>query len=105
MKPTDPPLPGAKNDPMMPVAWVKSYKGAKDESGRVFTTTMGASQDLEYEATRRLIVNACLWAVGLEDKIPEQTKVDIVGEFKPTRFQFFKDWPRTAKPADFAWAE
>lgn len=105
MKPTDPPLAGAKNDPMMPVAWVKTYKGAKDETGRVFTTTMGASQDLEYEATRRMIVNACFWAIGLEDKIPAQTKVDIVGDFKPTRFQFFKEWTRTVKPADLAWTE
>ena len=31
---------------------------------KVFTTTMGASQDLSTEGTRRLLVNACLWAVG-----------------------------------------
>lgn len=100
MKPDDPPLAGKKNDPMMPVAWTKSYKGAKGETGRVFTTTMGASQDLLYEGTRRLIVNACYWAVGLEDRIPEKNRVDLVGEFKPSRFQFVKDWKGTVKPAD-----
>jgi type 1 glutamine amidotransferase len=102
MKPDDPPLEGKKNDPMMPVAWTKSYKGGDGKTGRVFTTTMGASQDLLTEGTRRLIVNACFWAVGLEDQIPAKTKVDLVGEFKPSPFRFVKDWKETTKPADLA---
>ena len=64
---------------------------------------MGASQDLEFEGTRRMIVNGCFWALGLEEKIPDKTKVDLVGEFKPTRFYFKKDeeWKKTpTKPAD-----
>jgi hypothetical protein len=47
------------------------------------------------------VVNGCLWAAGLEDKIPEKTDVTLVGEYKPTRFKFKgpKDWaPLT--PAD-----
>jgi len=44
---------------MMPVAWTKTYKGA-----RVFNTTMGASQDLMSAGLRRMLVNACYWAVG-----------------------------------------
>ena len=102
MKPNDPPLEGRKNDPMMPVAWVKTYQGAEGQSGRVFTTTMGASQDLLYEGTRRMIVNACLWAAGLEDKIPEKTNVDLVGRYNPTAFRFVKEWTGTIKPADHA---
>ena len=102
MKPNDPPLEGRKNDPMMPVAWVKTYQGAEGQSGRVFTTTMGASQDLLYEGTRRMIVNACLWAAGLEDKIPEKTNVDLVGKYNPTAFRFVKEWTGTIKPADHA---
>ena len=35
---------------------------------------MGASQDFEYEGTRRMIVNGCYWAVGLEDKIPDEVE-------------------------------
>jgi type 1 glutamine amidotransferase len=101
MRPDDKPLAGPKNDPMMPVAWVKTYE-ADGKHGRVFTTTMGASQDLIHEGTRRLIVNACLWAVGLEDKIPEKTIVDLVGSYNPTAFRFVKDWKGTTKPADFA---
>jgi hypothetical protein len=102
MKVEDPPLMGPKNDPMMPVAWVKTHQGASGKSARVFTTTMGASQDLTYEGTRRLIVNACFWATGLEDKIPDKTKVDVVGEYNPTAFRFVKEWEGTKKPADLA---
>ena len=96
------PVEGQKNNPMMPVAWTKTYKGADGQVGRVFTTTMGASQDLLHEGTRRLVVNACYWAVGLEDKIPEKNRVDLVGEFKPSPFRFVKEWKGTVKPSDLA---
>ena len=78
MKPSDKPVDGPKNHPMMPVAWTKSYKGASGQTGRVFTTTMGSSVDLASEGLRRLLVNASYWCVGLEDKIPDRAKVDIV---------------------------
>jgi type 1 glutamine amidotransferase len=105
MKPDDKPLEGPKNNPMMPVAWVKTYRGADGQSGRVFTTTMGASQDLVYEGTRRMIVNACLWAAGLDDKIPDKTNVEIVGTFQPSPFRFNKEWKGTTKPSDLAGME
>ncbi len=87
MKRDDKPLEGKKNDPMMPVAWTKSYTGEAGKAARVFTTTMGASQDLESEGLRRLLVNAAYWGVGLEEKIPEKAKVDIVGEYKASPFR------------------
>jgi type 1 glutamine amidotransferase len=99
MKPDAEPVAGKKNDPMMPVAWVKTYKSEEGKRGRVFTTTMGAATDLESEGLRRLLVNACYWAVGLEDKIPEKSEVGIVGEYKPTRFGF-NGAKRGVKPAD-----
>ena len=70
MKPTDKALEGKKNDPMMPVAWTRTYKGKDGKTGRAFTSTMGASQDLQSEGLRRLLVNACYWALGMEDGIP-----------------------------------
>jgi hypothetical protein len=100
MKPTDPPVKGKKNDPMMPVAWVRSYTAPGKEKARVFTTTMGASQDLASEGTRRMLVNACYWALGLEDKIPAKSVVDIVGTFKPTGFSF-GGFKKGVRPADF----
>jgi hypothetical protein len=101
MKPSDKPVEGKKNDPMMAMAWTKTYKGAKDQVGRVFTTTMGAATDYESEGLRRLLVNAVYWCVGLEDKIPEKANVDVVGEFKPLPFGF-KKFKKGVKPSDHA---
>jgi hypothetical protein len=101
MKPTDKPAQGKKNDPMMPIAWIKTFSPSEGKKARIFTTTMGASQDLESEGTRRLLVNACYWAVGMEDKIPPSTNVDIVGEFKASRFRG-DGFTKGMKPADYA---
>jgi type 1 glutamine amidotransferase len=94
MQPTDKPVAGPQNDPMMPVAWVKSYKNA-----RVFNTTMGSSQDLLNEPLRRMLVNACYWAVGLEKKIPAKSDVGLVGEYHPTPFAM-DGFRKGVRPAD-----
>jgi type 1 glutamine amidotransferase len=102
MKPDSPPVTGAdakKNDPMLPVAWTRTYSVGGGPRGRVFTTTMGAATDLAAEGTRRLLVNGCYWAVGLEDKIAAKSVVDLVGTFEPTPFGF-KLAKRGVKPAD-----
>jgi type 1 glutamine amidotransferase len=99
MEPGDKPLEGPKNDPMMPLAWTKTFTGTSGEPGKVFCTTMGASIDFACEDLRRLIVNASYWAVGLEDKIPEKANADIVGEFEPTFYGFGKFKPGL-KPSD-----
>ncbi len=99
MKPDDKPVEGKKNDPMMPVAWTKTYSVDGGPTGRVFTTTMGAATDLVADGTRRLLVNACYWATGLEDKIPEKSCVDVVGTFEPTAFGF-NGAKKGVKPAD-----
>jgi len=101
MKFDDKPVSGKQNEPMMPVAWTKSYTTAAGKTGRVFTTTMGASTDLANEGVRRMLVNACYWAAGLEDKIVAKSNVDIVGSFKPTSFSF-NGFQKGLKPADFA---
>jgi type 1 glutamine amidotransferase len=89
MKPTDPPAEGNKfNNPIQPVAWTNKYTAPGGKTGRAFATTMGASEDFESEGFRRLVVNAVLWAGGLEDKIPERTNVELVGEYKPTPYKF-----------------
>ncbi len=89
MKSDDPPAKGPKNDPMMPVAWIKSYQLSPEaKAGKAFTTTMGAATDLENAGLRRLLVNATYWAVGLEDQIKPDANVDLVGEYKPRKFGF-----------------
>lgn len=99
MSPGSPPVEGAKNDPMMPVAWTRSYTGAAGKKARVFTSTMGSSQDLENEGFRRLLVNAVYWALGMEKRIPAKATVDIVGEYRPSPFKFGGFRPGV-RPAD-----
>jgi len=83
MKPTDAPVEGGQNDPMMPVAWTRAYKGA-----RIFTTTMGSAQDMLDEPFRRLMVNAAYWALGLERRIDPRSSVELVGAYDPLPFKF-----------------
>jgi hypothetical protein len=85
MNPKDKPQPTKK---LVPVAWLKTYTGTKGKTSRVFTTTMGHGGDLKSEGFRRLLVNACYWAMGMEGKIPAQSLVDLVGEYNPNRIGF-----------------
>lgn len=88
MRPDDgPPVAGTKNNPMMPIAWTKTYQIPGGQPGRVFTSTIGAATDLVSSGTRRLLVNGAYWALGMENQIPETgTKVDLVGTYAPTAY-------------------
>jgi hypothetical protein len=100
MKPTDKPVEGKKNDPLMPIAWTNAWTGPTGKPSRIFCTTMGSSTDLESEGFRRLLVNASYWCTGLESQIAERAKVDVVGEFKPTPFGF-NGFVKGKKPSDY----
>jgi hypothetical protein len=99
MQPTDPPAKGPKNDPMMPIAWTKTYQGASGKTSRVFCTTMGAATDLENEALRRLLVNASYWALDMD--VPEKANVALIGDYHPSKFSF-GGYRKGMKPADYA---
>lgn len=71
---------------VMPIAWTRTYKSESGKEGRVFATTMGASIDFLSEDLRRLLVNACFWALNLESQIPEKADVNTIGEYSPTMF-------------------
>ena len=101
MEPDCKPVEGEKNNPIMPIAWTNTYKGAKGETGRVFTTTMGAATDLESEGLRRLLVNASYWCVGLEAQIPARAEADVVGTYEPLPYGF-KGFKPGMKPCDHA---
>jgi len=88
LQPDSPAVEGKKNQPMMPVAWTKTYTSPSGKTGRVFTTTMGASQDLLAEGTRRMLVNGCYWALGMDDRIPAKSDVSLVGRYEPSPFKF-----------------
>lgn len=103
MRPSDSQVPGPKtkkdkegneiefnqNEPMMPVAWTKTYQLPNGKAGKCFATTIGASTDLLEEGTRRMMVNGVFWALDLQ--VPEKANVDLVGEYRPSRFAFHDD--------------
>ena len=92
--PAPAPPPGAKgrqaidkNQPMMPIAWTfRRDVGAK---GRVFTSTIGGAMagkdDWANEGMRRMFVNACYWALELEEQIP--AKADVTPVLQPNPFR------------------
>jgi type 1 glutamine amidotransferase len=85
---------------VMPVAWTRQYTSESGNTGRVFNTTMGASVDLKNEDLRRLLVNACYWALEMEAQIPEKSNVSISGEYNPTMFGF-GGYRKGLTPSDF----
>ncbi len=105
MRSTDDQPVESKNDPLMPVAWTKTYQVPGGTKGRVFSTTLGSSTDLLEAGVRQILVNAVFWALGDEDGIPPQGAAsELVGEFNPTRFNLdpSEHWiERSVKPADF----
>ena len=96
-----PDAPAAKDKKQMPVAWVRTYASASGKAGRVFTTTHGASEDLLNDGFRRLVINACLWAAGLDSSIRPDNNISLVGPYQPTTFGF-GGFVKGMKPADLA---
>ncbi|MEO7676201.1 MAG: ThuA domain-containing protein [Verrucomicrobiota bacterium] len=80
----EPNSPADESKKPMPGVWVRTYKSASGKDGRVFATTYGASDDLPNEGVRRMIVNACFWAAGLEKKIKPDANISLLGKLRPT---------------------
>ena len=99
MQPDDKPVDGPKNNPMMPLFWTKTFTGSQGKPARIVCTTMGAATDFQNEGLRRAVVNSVYWALGLEDLIPAESNVEIVGEFEPTEYGF-GGFVKGRKPAD-----
>lgn len=98
MKPTDSQVatenPAAQepynpNDPMMPIAWMKSYQLPGGQTGRAFTSTIGAATDMTNEGVRRLLVNAVYHLLDME--VPEAAEVGLVGDYQPSAYNFHDD--------------
>ena len=77
------------NDPLMPIAWTKSYQVPEGKKGNAFASTIGASTDMLSEGVRRMYVNAVFHLLGKE--VPAAANVDVVGDYNPTGFAFTKD--------------
>jgi len=83
------------NEPMMPIAWTKSYQIPGGKAGKAFATTIGASTDMLSEGVRRMYVNAVYDLLGRT--VPAKADVNVVGEYNPTAFAFTKDGHWEAK--------
>ena len=96
MKPDDKPKPDMK---LVPVAWTKTYTGETGKIARVFATTMGHAGDLKNAGFRRLLVNACYWALKMERGILANSNVDLVGKYDPVPIGFGQH-KKGVKPED-----
>ncbi len=103
LAPDSPNIDGPKNNPMMPLAWVRTYQVPGGKTGRAFTSTMGASVDLLSEDLRRLVVNATYHLLNLD--VPARADVRVVDPYRPTFFGFVRPAEayktRGVRPADF----
>lgn len=77
------------NEPMMPIAWTKSYQIPGGKSGQAFASTVGASTDMLSEGVRRMYVNAVYSLLG--KTVPAKADVNFVGKYNPTAFSFTKE--------------
>ena len=98
MKIDDPADPTKK---VLPVAWIRPFYKKDQPKSRVFTTTHGASEDILNPGFRRMLINAHLWCLGMEDAIKPDSNIDFVGPYNPTTFSF-GGYRQGVKPADIA---
>lgn len=80
---------GKINQPMMPLAWLKSYPApAGDKSGQIFVTTAGAAVDFKKADLRRLVVNATYHLLNIP--VPQKADVAFIDAFEPSFYGFQK---------------
>ena len=80
------PIAGKKNQPMMPVAWVREFKHDNGKVNKILTTTMGSSDDLSDENLRRLVINGVYW--GLDLYVPAKADATLKSTFEPTYYSY-----------------
>ncbi len=85
MNPTDGPN---LKKALMPIVWLRDYKGETGNTSKIFCSTIGAAYDLKSEDLRRMFVNATYSLTGLE--VPKKADVTTVGTFEPLMFGFNK---------------
>ena len=80
---------GKKNNPMMPLAWLRQYESPSGKTGCAFCTTAGASVDFASADLRRLLVNACYCLTDL--RVPTRADVTPVDPFQPSFYGFHNE--------------
>lgn len=67
----------------MPIAWTKSYTGKSGTKARIFTTTMGHGDAFKIEDFRRMLANACLWCMKIEERIDPTADMKLPTDYAP----------------------
>lgn len=83
----------------VPAVWTRTRDVG--EKGRVLACMHGSSLDLLDSDFRRMLVNACFWALNLEEEITPDLNIDFVGPFEPTLFASYA-WKRGVIPAQLS---
>ena len=61
----------------------------------------GASEDILNDGFRRMLINASLWCMSMEDAIKPDGPIDFVGPYNPVTYKF-GGHRKGVKPADLA---
>ena len=91
--------------PLVSAGWAReSYVAPSGDTkaGRVVYASFGASEDMLDEDARRFYVNACLWALGLEEGIAGDLDVSIVGRYEPSPYTTGAYFYEGVRPSDLA---
>lgn len=95
----------AANKPLVNAGWARNHyiapSGTKKDA-RVVYTSFGASEDLIDANSRRFLVNACLWAAGMESDIKADSDVSLVGDFSPSPYFGASLYRTGVSPTDLA---
>lgn len=81
-----PDSPVDETKPPMPSEWTRTYNSQSGKPGRVFTSLYGTPEDLLNDGYRRMLLNGCFWAMGLENAIEPDANIAFVGPFQPNTF-------------------
>lgn len=90
--------------PMVNAGWTRDHYVAPSgqrQDARVAYASYGTSEDLLDADARRFLINASLWALGMEDQITSDLDVTVVGEFAPLAYCTGM-YTKGVKPADLA---
>jgi hypothetical protein len=74
--------------PLMPIAWLRDYRGESGKTSKMFCSTIGAAIDMKSADLRRLFVNTAYFLTGLP--APINADVATVGDYNPSMFGFNK---------------
>ncbi|WP_153556920.1 ThuA domain-containing protein [Roseimaritima sediminicola] len=92
-----------QDSPAVNAGWTRDHYVApsgETKQARVVYTSLGASEDLLDADARRLLVNACLWALGMEAKIVADLDVSVVGDYAPTPYTNGMFYYEGVRPSD-----